>query len=68
LCFDIVTADTVAQGAELAIETVALQARHRGCACQFAPRRAFSACPHCGAGAPVLLNGRELRVKSFDCQ
>ena len=67
-CFDIVTIDTVAQGAELAIETIALGARCRDCACEFSPQRMFSACPRCGSGAPILLTGRELRVKSFDCE
>ena len=67
-CFDIVAADTLAHGAELAIETIALQARCRGCACEFAPASLVSPCPHCGSYAPHLLRGRELRVKSIDCE
>ena len=65
-CFDIVAADTLAQGAKLAIETVSLQARCRNCACEFAPARLVSSCPHCGSYAPRLVRGKELRVKSFD--
>ena len=65
-CFDIVAADTVARGAELAIETIALQARCRDCECEFAPVRLVSPCPRCGSYAPLLLRGREFRVKSFD--
>ena len=65
-CFECVTGDTVAQGAELAIETIALWVRCRDCACEFAPAGIFSACPRCGGAAPELLRGRELRVKSFD--
>jgi hydrogenase nickel incorporation protein HypA/HybF len=65
-CFECVAADTMAQGAELAIEPVALWARCRDCAGEFAPARMFSPCPGCGSGAPELLRGRELRVKSFD--
>jgi len=65
-CFEIVAADTLAQGAELAIETIALQARCRNCACEFAPARLVSSCPRCGSYAPLLLRGREFRVKSFD--
>jgi hydrogenase nickel incorporation protein HypA/HybF len=65
-CFDLVTADTMVQGAELAIERIRLQARCRNCACEFAPERLIAACPHCGSYAPLLLQGRELRVKSFD--
>lgn len=65
-CFDIVTADTVMQGAELVIETIAAQARCRNCGCRFAPADLVSSCPRCGSYAPLLERGRELRVKSFD--
>ena len=65
-CFDIIAAETLVQGAELAIETITLQARCRKCACEFEPARLVSCCPHCGCYAPDLLRGRELRVKSFD--
>jgi len=65
-CFDIVAADTVAQGAELAIETIGLQAQCRNCACKFEPARLVSSCPRCGSYAAHLLRGRELRVRSFD--
>ena len=67
-CFDVVAADTMARGAELAIETITLQARCRNCACEFEPARLVSSCPGCGSYAPHLLRGRELRVKSFDCE
>jgi hydrogenase nickel incorporation protein HypA/HybF len=65
-CFEYVAADTIVQGAELVIDVIPLLARCRDCACEFAPERIFSACPRCGAEAPFLLTGRELRVKSFD--
>jgi hydrogenase nickel incorporation protein HypA/HybF len=67
-CFDIVAADTLAQGAELAIETITLQARCRNCACEFEPVRLVSSCPRCGSYASCLLRGREHRVKSFDAE
>ena len=65
-CFEIVTADTLARGAELAIETIALQARCRACALSFEPASLVSPCPHCGSYGPLLEQGGELRVKSFD--
>lgn len=65
-CFDVVSAGTVAQGAELVIETVALQARCRACGCDFEAADMVSVCPRCGTNAPFLERGRELRVKSFD--
>ncbi len=67
-CFDLVARDTVAQGAKLAIETIPLQACCRDCACEFQPARLGSCCPRCGSYAAQLLRGRELRVKSFDCE
>jgi hydrogenase nickel incorporation protein HypA/HybF len=65
-CFDIVTADSLAQGAELTIETIPLRARCRNCASRFEPESVISPCPRCGSYAPELERGRELRVKSFD--
>jgi len=65
-CFDVVAADTLARGAELAIETITLQARCRTCACEFEPPRLISSCPRCGSPGPSLLKGRELRVKAFE--
>jgi hydrogenase nickel incorporation protein HypA/HybF len=65
-CFDLVTADTLARGAELAIETIALQARCRTCAWTFEPSSLVSSCPRCGSYGPLLERGGELRVKSFD--
>ena len=67
-CFDIVTADTLVKGAELAIETIALQARCRTCALSFEPPSLVSPCPRCGSYGPLLERGGELRVKSFDCE
>lgn len=65
-CFDIVTADTMVRGAELVIETIALQAQCRNCAGTFEPADMVSSCPRCGTYAPLLERGRELRVKSFE--
>jgi len=65
-CFDIVAADTMARGAELVIETVALRAVCPACGAAFAPASLVSACPDCGAYGSRLLSGRELRVKSLD--
>jgi hydrogenase nickel incorporation protein HypA/HybF len=65
-CFDTVAADTLAQGAELVIETIAMQASCQHCASKFEPTRLVACCPHCGSYALHMLRGRELRVKSFD--
>jgi hydrogenase nickel incorporation protein HypA/HybF len=65
-CFGIVAADTLAQGAELSIEKIALRAACRACAAEFEPPHVASPCPRCGAYGASLLRGRELRVKSLD--
>jgi len=65
-CFDVVAENTLARGAELAIEMIEMRARCRNCTCEFEPARLVSPCPRCGSSAPMLLSGRELRVKSFE--
>ncbi|HTO46081.1 MAG TPA: hydrogenase maturation nickel metallochaperone HypA [Burkholderiales bacterium] len=65
-CFDIVAADTIARGAELVIEPVALRAVCRACGDEFDAASLASPCPDCGAYGPRLVRGRELRVKSLD--
>jgi len=65
-CFDLVARATVAQGAELAIESVALRAKCQGCGCLFAPAALSDGCPDCGRFERSWLAGREMRVKSFD--
>lgn len=65
-CFDIVAAGTIAQRAELVIETVALRGACRTCAKEFDAPHLASACPACGAYGPRWLRGRELRVKSIE--
>lgn len=65
-CFDVVTRQTRAHGAELVIDTVALRAKCIGCGGEFCPAAVYSACPACGGFERNWLGGQELRVKSFD--
>jgi hydrogenase nickel incorporation protein HypA/HybF len=65
-CFDLVAGDTIVQGAELAIEIVALHARCQRCGCEFAPTALYDCCPDCGGLERTWLAGQEMRVKSFD--
>jgi len=65
-CFDAVTRDTPAQGAELRIEAVPLWARCRDCGLEFEPEGLLAGCPCCRAMAPLFTSGRELRVKEFE--
>lgn len=67
-CFDIVAAGTIAERAELVIETIALRGACRTCATEFDAPHLASACPACGAYGPRWVHGRELRVKSIECE
>ncbi|HTX53083.1 MAG TPA: hydrogenase maturation nickel metallochaperone HypA [Candidatus Baltobacteraceae bacterium] len=65
-CFDVVVEETVAHGAEPVIAAVLLRARFRNCLHEFEPIGMLAPCPACGRLGAHLLQGRELRVKSFD--
>lgn len=67
-CFDVVANDTVVQGAELVIETVALLAACRRCGREYSPAALYDACPNCSAYDRDILRGAELRVLSFDAE
>ncbi len=65
-CFPITAADTVAAGAELVINRVALRAKCESCRTEYAPDTLISPCPACGSFGRMILAGREMRVVSFD--
>jgi hydrogenase nickel incorporation protein HypA/HybF len=66
-CFPITAADTVAAGAELVINSIALKARCEACRADYAPETLIAPCPACGSHAREILEGRDMRVVSFDC-
>ena len=65
-CFPITTAETVAAGAELVINRIALRVRCDSCRTEYAPEKLVATCPACGSFAREVLAGREMRVVSFD--
>jgi len=65
-CFPIAAAETVAAGAELVINRIALRVRCESCQTEYAPDTPVAACPACGGLAREILAGREMRVVSFD--
>jgi hydrogenase nickel incorporation protein HypA/HybF len=67
-CFDAVAEATAVRGAELVIIGVSLRARCRTCRHEFEPAGRLAACPTCGGPGADLLQGRELRVTSFDAE
>ncbi|WP_245986989.1 hydrogenase maturation nickel metallochaperone HypA [Azospirillum thermophilum] len=65
-CFPITTEGTVAAGAELVVEQIALRARCTDCGAEFAPLSRMAPCPACGGFAKTLLAGQEMQVVSFE--
>jgi hydrogenase nickel incorporation protein HypA/HybF len=64
--FPLVAAGTVLDGAELVIQRVPLRLRCTACAQVFDPATQAEPCPACGGIARETLQGREMRVLSFD--
>lgn len=61
------TVGTWLQGAELAIETIALRARCLGCEATYLPTAELSyRSPCCDQPLEQILSGRELRIRSID--
>jgi hydrogenase nickel incorporation protein HypA/HybF len=67
-CFPIVANETVAAGALLVIDRIALKAKCEACQSEYAPEDLAASCPACGGFARTILAGREMRVVSFDGQ
>jgi len=65
-CFPITAAETVAAGAKLVINRIALRVRCNSCDTEYAPQALVATCPEYGSFAREILAGREMRVVSFD--
>ena len=65
-CFDLVSRDTVASGALLEIETVAVTARCGKCDFSFEVQDRVFECPKCGEPVFEMVGGRELYVMSIE--
>lgn len=65
-CFPITAAETVAAGAELVINQIALRVQCGACHAEYAPDTLVAPCPACGSFVRTILAGREMRVVSFD--
>jgi len=65
--FDFLSRDTPAEGARLAFERIAPQARCRACGAQYPPPDSrLWTCPECGALGGDLVAGREFSVASIE--
>ena len=66
LCFEMFAEGTVAEGAELIIDVVAVRGRCRACATEFdVPRFRFK-CPQCDGNDIEVTQGQELYVESLE--
>ena len=65
-CFPITANETVAAGAELVIDRVALRVECEAYQTEYAPETLVASCPTCGGFGRRILAGREMRVVSFD--
>jgi hydrogenase nickel incorporation protein HypA/HybF len=63
-CFELVAEGTPAEAAELVVELVPVRVRCRTCALEHELAGRPTTCPSCGAGAPEIVAGREVRVRS----
>lgn len=65
-CFELVSRDTVAEGAVLEIETIEVVARCDSCDFSFQVQDQMFLCPKCDGPVFELVSGRELSVTSIE--
>ncbi len=65
-CFEFVAKDSLAEGAELAVQVVPIRSRCRGCAAEFEVEAFRVVCPGCGGGDLDILQGKELLVENIE--
>ena len=65
-CFDAVTRDSLAAGAELTIDSPPGRAWCLGCSSSVELRRLGDACPLCGSHQLAVTQGEEMRVKDIE--
>ena len=65
-CFEIITAGTNLQGAELIMEVVPLTARCQECGRSFAVEKHVFACPHCDGAKIDVVAGQELSIVEIE--
>jgi hydrogenase nickel incorporation protein HypA/HybF len=64
--FEIMTKDTIAEGATLNINNIEARARCSACGHEFSAEDMILRCPECGDILGELITGREMAVDSID--
>lgn len=57
---------TLAEGAELVMNTIQAQAHCKDCGATFAPPTRIDPCPQCGSPRKTWLGGQELRIRAIE--
>jgi hydrogenase nickel incorporation protein HypA/HybF len=63
--WDIISRDTIAEGATLHFERVPMQMRCLDCTQTYVPELGTLACPHCGSTHVQVTSGEEFRLESI---
>jgi len=64
--FDVAIADTMADGAQLELETVAARCYCSQCNSEFQPRDWIYECPQCGQLSSQIMAGKEIELTSLE--
>jgi hydrogenase nickel incorporation protein HypA/HybF len=67
-CFELLTQGTVAEGAQLDIERVAVTCRCLECGSHFRVQELMFSCTACESSRIEMLTGRELSLESFEAE
>jgi hydrogenase nickel incorporation protein HypA/HybF len=67
-CFELLTKETLAEGAQLDIERVQVTCRCQDCGSNFTVQELVFSCPSCQGVRVEMLSGRELSVESFEAE
>jgi hydrogenase nickel incorporation protein HypA/HybF len=65
-CFELFAEGTIAEGADLVIDTVGIRGRCRDCASEFDIEGFFFHCPSCEGRRVEVTAGEELYIESFE--
>ena len=67
-CFDVVAKETPAEGAELAIQQVAVVAQCNECDHRWEIENTVFSCPRCASGSIEMISGREMDIDSIELE
>jgi len=66
--FDILSQDSLAQGATLSFSRIPMQVKCRRCDCSFSPEEMVWTCPQCGEWEVEITAGREFYIDSIEVE